>query len=399
MIQSDGLRVLLLHNHYRQFGGEDVVFATESRLLSSRGHAIRTLVESNTRIAGVSPARLAGRTIWSLESFKRVTTALDDFLPDIVHVHNTFPLLSPSVYQACSRKQVPIVQTIHNYRLLCANGLLFRDGSVCRICVDKRLAWPGVFHRCYRRSAAQTAVISAAVTTHQYLGTWGLIDRFIAPSRTVRDELAGRIAPLDRFVIKPHTIDPPIVRGLTSPKHVAYVGRLSPEKGVDTLLDAWRDIEVSIPLLIVGDGPTRSSLMRQCDRLGLKDVHFLGQKPRQDALDIMASSYFLVVPSICLETFGLTVIESFALGVPVIASRIGGLAESVTNGRTGLLANPGDPGDLSQKMRTLLRSPSLRREMGGAARLRYEAVYAPDRNYEQLHDIYTSVLVADRPSP
>ena len=325
------MKVLLVHEHYRRPGGEDQVFADEGWLLESRGHAVVRHTRHNDEVGRTGRLRLAAETVWSRRAAAEVGALIDRERPDVMHCHNTFPLLSPSILHAAARRGVATVQTLHNFRLVCPQAQLLRDGRVCEDCVGKAFAWPGVLHACYRGSRSATAATAALSAAHRALGTWReTVDRFIALTNFSRDLFARAGLPADRIDVKPNFVhpDPGERRGPPNPDGppgVVFVGRLSPEKGVDTLLAAWPRVGGrtggDARLTIIGDGPLGDAV----SRAAAADPRILplGRRPFEEVLDRVAAADLLVMPSVWYETFGRTLIEAFAAGTPVVASRLG----------------------------------------------------------------------------
>ncbi|HEX7924153.1 MAG TPA: glycosyltransferase [Bradyrhizobium sp.] len=378
------MKILVAHNKYQGRGGEDVVFEAEVDLLRGAGHSVETLTVSNEAINSLA-ARIA--TTLSIadnaEGKRAMAEAIDRFRPDIVHVHNFFPLLSPAVFEVCRQQRVPAVVTLHNYRSICTGGMLLRDGRICHKCVDRGHLW-GVVHRCYRGSLPGSLASAYMIAQHQRRGTWtrpGL--RLIALTQFARTVFtqagfdAGRIDVKPNFMADPGTPDPATARA-----GLLYVGRLSREKGVGVLLDAVAG--TSMPLRIVGEGPERAALEARASA----NVRFLGALSRAEVLREMARARALVVPSLWYEGFPMVVVEAFAQGTPVIASEIGGLAEVVSAGRTGALVPPGDAAALRQRIAELLGDSDLATTWGQAARTVYLERYAPDENLRLLEAIY-----------
>ncbi|MES5487709.1 glycosyltransferase [Bradyrhizobium sp. INPA03-11B] len=378
------MKILVAHNRYQGRGGEDVVFEAEVDLLRGAGHSVETLTVSNEAINSLA-ARIA--TTLSIadnaEGKQLVAEAIDRFRPDIVHVHNFFPLLSPAVFDLCRQKRVPAVVTLHNYRTICTGGMLLRDGRICHKCLDHGHLW-GVAHRCYRGSLPGSLASAYMIAQHQRRGTWtrpGL--RLIALTQFARTLFtqagfdAGRIDVKPNFMADPGAPDPAMPRA-----GLLYVGRLSREKGVSVLLDAVAGTDV--PLRIMGEGPERAALGARAPG----HVSFLGARSRAEVLREMANAQALVVPSLWYEGFPMVVVEAFAQGTPVIASEIGGLAEVVSAGKTGALAPPGDAAALRSRIAELLAAPDRAVAWGQAARAAYLARYAPDENLRLLEAIY-----------
>jgi glycosyltransferase involved in cell wall biosynthesis len=390
------VKILILHNRYRQPGGEDAVFRAEARLLASYGHSVETLevdneIQGSNRLIGA--AQLAAGTVWSWTSHARVADMCYRHQPDIVHVHNFWMRLSPSIHAACREMGVPSVQTLHNYRLLCTGASLLRDGKVCEDCVGKT-PWRGVARRCYQGSLPASLAVSAMATFHRMRGTWKKdASAFIALSSSARNKFIGGGLPASRVFVKPNFLfdhGEPRTRPSSS-KTVLFVGRLAAEKGVSTLIDAWKGMPEDFQLRIIGDGPERFSLESQAARLGL-NVKFEGHVEPASARGAMHESRCVVAPGIWQEPFGMTVIESFAAGRPVIASRLGAPAETIDHGRSGLLAIPGNASDLKCHLHTLLEDGAAADRMGANARHEYRTKYSPERNYSQLISIYEYVI-------
>jgi glycosyltransferase involved in cell wall biosynthesis len=381
--------ILLVHNRYLSSGGEDAAFSAEVDLLRSRGHSVVEYVEDNRRIDEIGPAATAVRTVWSSGTRVRLRDLIRRERPEVAHFHNTFPLISPSAYWACRETGTPVVQTLHNYRLLCAAGTFFRSGRPCEDCMGTRLLWPGVLHGCYRRSRLETAGVTVMLGAHRMLGTWrNKVDLFIALSELSRGKfIEGGIAE-DRIMVKPHFVHPDPGPGRAEGDFALFVGRLSAEKGIRVLLDAWRRLP-QCPLEICGDGPMRGVVDSFARSRPPGTIRVRGAASRQDVFDLMKRARFLVVPSTCYETFSLVIAEAFASGLPVLSTDIGAAAEIVDHGRTGLLFKSGDPGSLAAAARRLWDQPSQAREMGAEARAEFLAKYTAESNYAHLMDLYS----------
>ena len=382
------MKVLLAHNRYVTRGGEDAVFDQERDLLREHGHDVLEFLRDNRELGQRRLGQVAD-AIWSRDSARVAGALLDEHRPDVIHVHNTWPQLTPSIYYAAARRGVPVVQTLHNYRLLCANAMLLRNGTVCEDCVGKRLGWPAIQHRCYRDDRAASAVLVASTGVHRGLGTWRhRVSRYIALSEFSREKLLSAGLPADKVAIKPNfASDRHGGADLDGPRSGAlFVGRLSVEKGVDVLLEAWRGL--ATPLRLVGPGEftpeQRNGLSPAVERLGFVDDPTLMASMRQAS--------FMVVPSLVYEGFPMVVAESYAAGLPIIASRLGALGELVEDGSTGLHFTAGDASDLAAKVRWAAAHPEAMRAMGRKARQRYEDRYAPEANYRRLMEIYAGAL-------
>jgi glycosyltransferase involved in cell wall biosynthesis len=387
------MKILMLHNRYLIPGGEDQCSVAEAALLRDHGHEVELLEEDNRRVEQLGHARTASRTVWSWESYRRIDGLLRSGNFDILHVQNFFPLWSPSVYYAASRNHVPVVQTLHNYRLLCANGLLFRDQHVCQECLGRFLPWHGVVHACYRNSRAASAVVASMVGAHKLAGTWRKrVAMYVAVSEFARAIYIAGGLPEEKIVVKPNFIHPSPVPGPGGGGYALYVGRLSTEKGVATMLEAWKGAHGAIPLKIVGEGPLSELVIataRECSR-----IEYLGAKLLPEVLALMRIAEFLVFPSEWYETMGRTIMEAFAVGTPVVAARIGPPVAMVVPGETGFHFAPGSVAELRERLEWSSRNLDQLRTMRGKARQKFEACYTGSANATMLLAIYGRAQVA-----
>lgn len=381
--------VLMVHNQYQQPGGEDESTALEVELLRSHGHEVIEYTEHNDRIREMAPLRVAARTIWSSETYRRARALIRRTRPDVMHVQNFFPLISPSIYYAARAEAVPVVQTLRNYRLLCAGALFLRDGKPCELCLGKRIPLPAVRHGCYRGSRVGSAVVAGMLSTHHAMKTWDrAVDVYIALTEFGREKFIAGGLPADRIVVKPNclTPDPGVVHAEKS--YHLYVGRLSEEKGLMTLLQAWTQLRDE-QLRIAGDGPLAGDAARFIVENQLSEsVQLLGRVSSAEVVSLMRGAISAIVPSLCYETFSRVILEAFASEVPVVASGIGALRENVQHGVHGLLFTPGDVNALAQAVRSVSEDPELHSAMGRAGRRTFESLYSGEANYQQLMRIY-----------
>lgn len=389
------MKLLLSHNYYQKAGGEDVAFAGEKELLLAAGHHVNEYCRHNNEITdrGIFPlARLGLRTVWAWDSANDLRRVLQQEKPDVAHFHNTFPLISPAAYSVCQEFGIPVIQTLHNYRLLCPAATFSRNGRLCEECVDHSL-WRGVQYGCYRDSHLATAVVAISLATHRWLQTWTrMVDCYVVPSAFARSKFVEAGLPTEKAFVKPNFVHPDPGARTAAGSYALFAGRLSAEKGLCTLLDAWERLGNGVPLHIIGDGPLRVQLEAEALRRNLSDVSFCGFRSREQVLAALKSSRFLIFPSECYETFGATIVEAFACGVPVLASRLGAMTEIVENERTGLHFTPADPDDLAEKVHWVWTHPERTLEMGLAARLEYESKYTADKNYSRLMEIYQRAI-------
>jgi glycosyltransferase involved in cell wall biosynthesis len=388
------MRIVVVHNRYRsaQPSGENLAVEQEVMLLRSAGHTVVPYERESDDIEQFPPLRRAlvpARVVWSPEDRAALSTLLARVRPDVVHVHNTFPLISPSILNACRTHGVPVVATLHNFRLLCANANLLREGSPCTLCVG-RAPWPAVVHRCYRDSALSTIPVAVGIQAHRSRRTWPRgVGIFVAATEFVKRQYIAGGFPADSIRVKPNFVPRP-ARRRQGPGggYMVFLGRLSEEKGVDLLLDAWSpDLG---RLLVIGDGPLRAALEARAAPHG-SSVRFLGSQPRERCMDLLRGARALVVASRSFETFGLVVVEAFAHAVPALAPALGVFPELVRDGETGVLFRPGDPGDLRSQLRRLA-NPEYSMRLGAVAWRAYEASFAPERNLEALLSVYRDAV-------
>jgi len=392
------MKILYIYNLYQQPGGENLWFASEPDLLRSYGHKVVVYKRDNRELEQYSiwqKASLFWQASWSQRSFQDVAQIIRLERPDLAHIYNTVALVTPSVYYACQQAQVPVVQTLYNYRLLCPGASLTRDGRICEECVDHSL-WRSVRHACYRDSRVQSAAVAWMVYSHGRRGTWSeVVDAYLVPTEFMRRKFSSRL-PANKIFVKPNWHEPDPGMRQQNDGFALFIGRLTVEKGLRTLLKAW-SVASRPPLLrIIGDGPLRQEVETLVKSRADGLIEFLGPLPHGQVIEQLKRAAFLILPSEWYEGFPHVVLEAYACGVPIIASRIGTLADIVLDGRTGLLYEPQDHGDLAAKVAWLARHPEEGTKMGLAARAEYETKYTGNRNYRLLMEIYTKVIANRR---
>lgn len=386
------MTILMVHNYYRQRNpsGENTAFEAEVGLLRQYGHRVVLHTRSSDEIERYSAPRKLGaalNTVWSSSTVRSLRGVIAAAEPRVAHFHNTFPLISPSAYWACRELGVPVVQTLHNYRLLCPSAVFFRDGAVCEDCLGKTLPWPGVVHGCYRGSRAATAVVGTMLTAHRLLGTWtDMVDIYVALTEFARRKFIQGGLPSEKIVVKPNVVAPDPGPGQHRGNYAVFIGRLTAEKGIHTLLEAWGRLRQRVPLKVVGDGPDADRVAEAVGRIA--EVEWLGRKPLHEVYDLLGEATVLIFPTELYEGLPRTILEAYAKGTPVIAASIGGVAEVVEHGRTGLLFTPGDPQDLAAHVEWAWTHRGQMAEMGEEARRVYEANYTAESNYRQLMEVY-----------
>jgi len=386
------MKILQLHNLYRFTGGEDAVVHRERMLLQQHGHQVVALERSNIEMDQWPlwrRALLPLRVMFSLESYRQVRKFCRAERPDVAHVHNVFFLLSPSVYYALNHEGVPIVQTCHNFRFLCANGLFLTEDRLCERCLAGNY-FHAVVHRCYHDSRAQSLMLAATLAAHRYLGRWwDRMDAFIALSEFSRRKLIEGGLPKDRIFLKPNFQDAPPPVSEEPGDYAIVMSRLHPEKDVETAIRAFQSVE-GLRLMVVGDGPLRAPLETLARDMGREKVEFKGFIGGEARFSLLRRARFLLLSSRVYENFSVSVLEAYAMGKAVVAPRIGAIAELVEDGVTGLLFEPRNPADLAARVRQLLARPGWAEELGRAARRRFEERFTPAVNYGQLMRIYDS---------
>jgi glycosyltransferase involved in cell wall biosynthesis len=374
----------MLHSRYATgaSSGENRVVEDEAALLRDHGHDVLLWEPTPAEGGAAGRAGLALRAVWSRRAAAYVRGAAREFRPDVVHVHNLFPMLSPSVLR---HRGAPVVVTLHNYRLLCLPAVFLRDGRTCEDCLGK-LPWRGVVHRCYRDSAAGSAALAASLAVHRGAGTFAGVDAFLAVSEFVREKHVEAGFDPGRIRVKPNFVAPmPVRRG--AGEEFLFLGRLSPEKGLDRLVEVWGDVPAR--LVVVGDGPERARLAAAAP----PNVEFHGSVEPERVAGYLARARALVLPSICYEGAPRTVVEAFAAGVPVVANRSGALPTIVDDGETGVLVDPARPGDWPAAVSRLL-DDGASRSMGDAAHRAWRARYSPERGIADLEAVYRDVSAA-----
>jgi glycosyltransferase involved in cell wall biosynthesis len=384
------MRILQIHNFYRQPGGEDTVIENEARLLMRRGHEVHRYVLHNDAIVEMGKLAVARCVLWNSAAYAAVRRAINQRGIDLVHAHNTFPLVSPAVYYAAAAEDVPVVQTLHNYRLLCPAATFFRDGHVCEDCLNRTLPWPAIVHRCYRHDRTASAASALMLLCHRIAGTCSnRVSAYIAISEFARKKFVEGGIPNAKLHVKPNfLLDEPVV-GSGVGHYALFAGRLAPEKGILTLLEAWRLLQIDVPLRIAGDGLLRTKVEKAIS--SLSNVTYLGQCSRRQVLELMRNAALFILPSEWYECPPMTLIESVACGTPVLSSECGSLRETIEPGVNGHLFTPGDPGALAASIEKLFKNQDYLGEIRYSTRQYYETHFGAEANYLTLLRIYENV--------
>jgi glycosyltransferase involved in cell wall biosynthesis len=385
------MNLLYVYNYYQNPGGEDEPFTAEAALLEAQGHKVMRYSMHNDSINGMNPLLLAGTTIWNREAYAAIRRLVRENVIDVVHFHNTFPLISPAAYYAAKAEGARVIQTLHNFRLICPGSLLSRSGRVCEECLGRGTYWPGVVHACYRDSRIQTAAVAAMLIGHRLAGTWNRqIDLYVALTEFARNTFVRAGFPAERITVKPNFVQPDPGLGTGRGGFALFAGRLSPNKGIEVLLDAWKTLGSRLPLKIAGDGPLLGRVKEAAANVA--GIEYLGRQPRENVLALMRNATALIFPSVWYEGFPMTILEAYASGLPVIASDLGSMASIVADKITGLRFKAGSAQELVSTVGWLLGNPSEIPDLRRNARLEFTTKYSAAQNYTQLIRIYNHVL-------
>lgn len=383
--------VLMAHNYYQVPGGEDTVFHNEVKMLEKNGHKVTKYTRHNDDIKGgiFSKLKLSIETIFSLKTYKEVKKLIDENDIDIVHVHNTLPLISPSIYYAARVKKVPVVQTIHNFRLLCPGATFTRSGEICEDCVSKGLE-QSLKYKCYRNSLSQTFIMYTMLKLHRIIGTYNKIN-YITLTEFNKQKLSTLVKDESKIHVKPNFVEKREDIERTLEDYFVYIGRLDDIKGIKFLVEAWKNIDKDINLYIIGTGPEEEKLKHIISENRLNNVKLLGFIEREDAFKVIEKSRAIIVPSQWNEPFGMVIIEAFSKSVPVIASNIGSIPYIVTNNLDGILIKHNDNFELKKAVNTIFYNNELNEVLGNNAYKTYKDKYTDYENYNTLKKIYNDI--------
>lgn len=387
------MRVLLMHNHHASLGGAMEVLADEHRLLTQAGHDVRQLSLPAAEDLGLSGVRAGLKAVWNVETGREMAAVLEEFRPDVVHVHTPFPLLSPAVFRVAAAHGVPAVTTLHSYRYSCIAGTCHRDDAVCEDCVGSTLKLAGLRHRCYHDSLGASAASTASLVLHRTLGTFRhSVTRFIALTPFSQRLLVRDGIPESHVTVKANSVVDPggAVETRTDEPYVAFAGRLIDVKGVRTLLDAWREVPPGLRLRIAGDGALRGLVEERCAED--PSIEFLGWLEQDDIAEFFGRARCVVVPSEWYEGQPLVCLRSLSVGTPLVTSDLENLAEDVLTDGAGAAFRTGDPASLAGVLADVLADPAGWEQRGAAARRSYLARHTPEITVATLERIYAEVV-------
>ena len=385
------MRILVCHNYYQRPGGEDQVFADEVELLRSAGHAVETFTVHNDDVAGQGKVSLAAKTLWNRGIARQIAAKVRTHRAEVVHFHNTFPLISPAAYYAARSAGAATVQTLHNYRLLCPGSLFLRDGKVCTTCLGKTIPTPGLIHKCYRGDRAASAVTVGMLATHKIARTYHrAVDLYVALTQFARQKFVEGGFPAHKIVTKPNFILSDHGAGTGAGGYALYVGRLDEGKGIEVLLPAWKKVTGNHELRILGDG-LLAPLVREAAASDTR-INWLGRQPMEAVFKAMGDAAFMILSSVWFEAMPRTIVEAYSRGTPIVASRIGALAELIEPGKTGYHFTPGDPTDLARQLQIALDRPAETQQMRAQCRSVFESHYTARENVNLLERVYRTAL-------
>ena len=384
------MRILVAHNKYKIRGGEDEVRDSEVRLLREYGHEVFEFLEDNADISRPYPVLVGLQATWNQGIYFAMRRELAKVRPDVLHVHNIMPVISPAVFFAAKEFGIATVQTLHNYKYLCPKGEMFRDGAVCESCLGKSFAWNGVIHGCYRNSHLATLALAASFSAHRALRTWTTkVDRYIALTEFARRKFIKGGFPEEKLVVKPNFLHDPGV-GPGDGDYAVFAGRLSEEKGIPLLLRAWNQLKSPLRLKIIGEGSFEMDVRRAA--ASNKSIELLGVISLEEVLEIIGHAKAIVLPFQTYEGMPRVIVESFAKGTPVITANLGAMQTMIKHRQTGLHFKPGDAEDLARSIEWMLANHERWHAMRGAARQCYEENYTPEPNYKMLMEVYAAAL-------
>lgn len=385
------MRILFVHNRYQQAGGEDRALELESSLLIEKGHEVTILFFDNQGLteSWLQKAVTFRNAIYNKGSALILRKKILAFKPDIIHFHNVFFAASPSVIKEASVQGIPVVFTLHNYRLICSNALLLRDNKPCEICVQKKLPFDGIRYGCYRKSALASAMVTLSTGIPKLRDSWHRwVDQFIVLSSFAKEKFlhSSLGATEEQLIVKPNFVPDPGMGHETREDYFLFVGRLSTEKGIHLLMEAFKNMPDQ-KLRVVGEGPEKDTLNSKYGLLN--NIEFLGSQNRDEILSLMKKSRALVFPSIWYEGLPYVILEALSTGTPILASNLGAMASLVKDGYNGLLFDPSDGEKLQSAVRSFNEVPAT---LYQNARETYLNHFHPDKHYSAVMKIYEQTI-------
>ena len=397
------VKILLVHNFYGSTApsGENTAFTSEANLLRNHGHSVVEFTRNSDELLRhnlYGKVRGAFSTVWNPASLRKLKSALRENRPDIVHIHNTFPILSPSVLYATSELNIPTVLTLHNYRIGCSAATALRRDEPCTLCLDTKSVVPALRYGCYRNSRIATLPVSLMIALHNAKKTWEKnVDAFITLTEFQKEKMVGFGIPERSLFVKPQFLEnpPQPIPWQRREAKAVFIGRLYAAKGIHVLINSWiKWGKTAPPLEIIGDGPIKDELLNMVGKSeAAGSIFFLGNLSHTETMKRLSLAQLLILPSICFEGFPMVVQEAYAHGVAIAASNIGSLPHLIAENRTGVLFTPGNAESLLASVQKLLADTSALCTMGEQAKQEFDSKYTSGRNYEILMRIYASAAM------
>lgn len=381
------MKVIMAHNTHLIPGGEDESFAQECQLLKEYGNDVIPYSRDNKVIQTLPLWKVSLRTLWSAKDYHTVRHLIRSEKPDILHVQNTFPLISPAIFHAAHHEGIPTILSLRNYRLYCLNSYFLRGGQVCEKCINQYMPLSGIYYKCYRDSLPGSVVTASMIMLHRWLKTYqNQVDAFITLTDFSKEKFASHGIPTYKIYVKPNFVVSPPTFPQNRKNFFLYVGRLSPEKGIQVLLDAWENLGQGVPLKLVGSGPLQDLVEQAATRH--PNIEYLGQRPVEVVYRLLSQAQALIFPSLWYEGMPRTIIEAFSQSTPVIASKLGAMETMVKHQVTGLHFQPGNSESLAKEVRWLLNNHYLLENMREAVEKEFQSKYIAKNNYQQLIEAY-----------
>lgn len=382
------MKILIAHNYYQLKGGEDSVVTNEIELLRSYGNSVITYYRNNDEIKTltvIQKAQLLFKTTYSQKTYQEVCQVIKEEKPDICHVHNFFPLITPSIYDACRDNNIPVVQTLHNFRLICANGLFMREGKICEDCLGKS-AYGAVKKKCYRNSSVQTYVVARMIESHKKKNTWTKkVDRYLCLSEFSKQKFLQAGLPEDRLIVKSNFVKATShIKNKCNAPYFIFVGRIDSTKGIELLVKVAKNSP--IPIKVIGEGKLTSLLENSLN------IDYLGRLPHKETVNYISKAEALIFPSLLYEGMPMTILEAFSNKTPVLASKLGAMQTMITHKQNGLLFEPNNEKELANLMNFVISNELVIDNIITNAYNDFLAKYSEESNYLQLINIYKDLI-------
>ena len=381
------MKVLIVHNFYKIRAGEYSVLKNEIKLLKDNGNEVITFYKDNKNIKSFySKVIYFLRIVYSKNIFKEFDYYLKQNKPDVIHVHNFFPIMTPAIFFAAQKNNIPIVHTLHNYRLICPTSTLMHNNRIYEKSIING-SFSTIIDKVYRNSYLGTFALARMISYHKKYNTWDTqVDKFIALTNFSKSKFIEANFLIDKIEIKSNFVFDMYDPESDKKEYALFIGRISEEKGIRCLIKAWEKIDYK--LIIVGTGPLENFVKRQLN----ENIIFLGKQNKEEIRVLMNAASFLIIPSIWYEGFPMVILEAYSAGLPVLGSRIGSIEEVVLDNITGLHFKPNDSRDIVKKVNRIIKDRELLKKISKNSRKEYLEKYTPSKNYDILINIYNSVI-------